>query len=106
MMKQVSVVARVRAVKGMEEKVRRECLALVAPSRSEQGCINYDLHQSADDPALLLFYENWTSREDLERHLETAHSLGFDERTEGMLDGPIEITLWEMISREAHDHGR
>jgi quinol monooxygenase YgiN len=98
MMKKVSVVARVRAVKGMEDKVRQECLALVAPSRRETGCINYDLHQSADDSTLLLFYENWTSLEDLERHLETAHSLRFDERTEGMLDGPVEITLWEMIS--------
>jgi quinol monooxygenase YgiN len=94
---QVSVVARVRAKRGMEEDVRRECLALVAPSRREKGCINYDLHQSADDPALFLFYENWTSREDLEKHLETAHALRFDERTEGMLAEPEEITLWEMI---------
>lgn len=97
-MKKVSVVARVKAVKGMEERVRQECLALVAPSRTDAGCINYDLHQSEDDPALLLFYENWTSKEDLDRHLDAAHSLRFDERTEGMLDGPVEITLWEMIS--------
>lgn len=97
-MKKVSVVARVKAVKGMEERVRQECLALVAPSRTDAGCINYDLHQSEDDPALLLFYENWTSKEDLDRHLDAGHSLRFDERTEGMLDGPVEITLWEMIS--------
>ncbi len=69
----------------------------VAPTRGEKGCINYDLHQSIDDPALFLFYENWESREDLERHLETAHALRFDERTEGMLAEPEEITLWEMI---------
>jgi quinol monooxygenase YgiN len=98
MKREVSVVARVRALEGMAERVREECLALVAPSRREKGCINYDLHQSADDPALFLFYENWTSREDLERHLETAHALRFDERTEGMLAEPEEITLWEMIS--------
>ncbi|HYY57771.1 MAG TPA: antibiotic biosynthesis monooxygenase [Pyrinomonadaceae bacterium] len=65
MKKQLSVVARVKAVKGMEEKVRRECLALVELSRLERGCINYDLHQSADDPSLFMFYENWMSREDL-----------------------------------------
>ena len=98
MTKKVSVVARVRAREGFEESVRRECLALVAPSRQEQGCINYDLHRSADDPALFLFYENWMSREDLEHHLETAHASLFDERTAGMLAEPEEITLWEMIS--------
>jgi quinol monooxygenase YgiN len=97
MMKKVSVTARVRAVKGMEDKVRRECLALVAPSRAERGCINYDLHQSADDASLFLFYENWESREDLDNHLTTAHALRFDSNTEGMLAEPEEITFWEMI---------
>jgi len=98
MMKKISVTARVRAVKGMENEVRRECLALVAPSRAERGCINYDLHQSADDAGLFLFYENWESREDLDTHLATAHALRFDERTEGMLAEPEEIMFWEMIS--------
>ena len=96
-MKKISVTARVRARKGSEAKVRRACLALVAPSRLEQGCINYDLHQAADDPCLFMFYENWESREDLERHLETAHALLFDEATDGMLAEPEEITFWEMI---------
>jgi quinol monooxygenase YgiN len=97
-MKNVSVVARVRARRGMEREVRRACLALVAPSRAEQGCINYDLHQSEDDPCLFMFYENWESREDLERHLATAHALLFDETTDGMLAEEEEITFWEMIS--------
>ncbi|HVG34715.1 MAG TPA: putative quinol monooxygenase [Pyrinomonadaceae bacterium] len=97
-MKKISVVARVRARPGKEAEVRLACLALVEPSRAEQGCINYDLHQSADDPRLFMFYENWESREDLERHLETAHALGFDETTDGMLAEPEEITFWEMIS--------
>ncbi|MDT4952203.1 MAG: hypothetical protein QOJ02_341 [Acidobacteriota bacterium] len=94
----VTVLARVRAKVGMEEQVKRECLTLVAPSRAEQGCLNYDLHQSADDPTLFIFYENWESLEDLERHLESSPSLQFDERTEGMLAEPEEITFLEMIS--------
>jgi quinol monooxygenase YgiN len=97
MSKRVTVLARVVAVRGFEAQVRRECLALVEPSRREQGCINYDLHQSADDPCVFLFYENWESREDLERHLESTHSLLFDARTEGMLAAPEEITFWEII---------
>jgi len=97
-MKKISVLARVRARPGMEREVRRACFALVEPSRQEQGCINYDLHQSADDPCLFMFYENWESREDLERHLETAHAHRFDETTDGMLAEEEEITFWEMIS--------
>jgi quinol monooxygenase YgiN len=96
--KKVTVIARARAKGGMQDKLRRECLALVAPSRREAGCINYDLHQSATDPSLFIFYENWASKEDLQRHLESAHARRFDEMTEGVLAEPEEITLWEMIS--------
>jgi quinol monooxygenase YgiN len=98
MSKKLTVLARVRAKREAVDEVKRECLALVAPSRAEEGCINYDLHQSADDNTLFVFYENWTSREALERHLEMAHSLLFDERTEGLLAEETEITFWEMIS--------
>ena len=98
--KRVTVTARVKAKGGMGEKVREECLALVAASRKERGCIIYDLHQSTEDPTLFMFYENWTSREELERHLETPHALRFDERTEGMLAEPEEITIWEMVNSE------
>lgn len=97
-MKRLSVTARVCALRGMEEQVRRACLALVEPSRRERGCINYDLHQSADDAGLFMFYENWESREDLERHLASAHALRFDVNTKGMLAEPEEITFWKMIS--------
>jgi quinol monooxygenase YgiN len=94
----LTVIARVRANEGMEDKVKQECLALVDPSRKEQGCLRYDLYQSTNDPTLFIFYENWESREDLERHLETPHSLLFDERTAGLLDEPEEITFCDMIS--------
>jgi quinol monooxygenase YgiN len=97
----LSVLARVHAREDAVERVKRECLALVAPSRAEEGCISYDLHQSLDDATLFVFYENWTSREALDRHLEMLHSLAFDERTEGLLAAEEEITFWEMISESA-----
>lgn len=99
--KRLSVLARVHAREDAVERVKQECLALVAPSRAEAGCINYDLHQSLEDATLFVFYENWTSREALDRHLEMPHSLAFDERTEGLLAAEEEITFWEMISESA-----
>jgi quinol monooxygenase YgiN len=99
--KKLTVLAHVHAQAEALEKVKQECLALVAPSRAEEGCINYDLHQSIDDPTLFVFYENWVSREALERHLLTPHSLAFDERTSGLLAAEAEITFWEMLSDSA-----
>lgn len=94
----VTVLARVNAKKGMEDQVRRECLALVAPSRADEGCIDYELYQSTDDSRVFIFFENWLSREDVDKHLETPHSLAFDRKTEGMLAGPEEIVFLKKIS--------
>lgn len=99
--KKLTVLAHVYATEEASERVKQECLALVAPSRAEEGCLNYDLHQSVKDKTLFVFYENWASREALERHLETAHSLRFDEQTRGLLAQETEITFWEMVSDSA-----
>ena len=59
-----------KAKPGKESQVRQELLSLVAPSRKDAGCLNYDLHQALDNPALFLFHENWTSKAHLDRHLQ------------------------------------
>jgi quinol monooxygenase YgiN len=96
--KKVTVVARVRAKEGMEEKVKQELLALVGPTRSEKGCINYDLHQSVENKSLFMFYENWMSKSDLDKHLEMPYMKSHMEKAVEILAGPGEITLWERIS--------
>jgi len=67
--KKVTVLALFKAKPGLEEEVKRELMALQGPTRSEEGCINYDLHQSKEDPSRFMFYENWKSQEDLDKHL-------------------------------------
>jgi quinol monooxygenase YgiN len=94
----VTVLALVKAKEGMEETVREELLSLVNPTRSEPGCMNYDLHQATEDKTLFMFYENWKSMEDLEKHRKTAHLRTFREKAGGLLEKPIEVTLFEMIS--------
>jgi quinol monooxygenase YgiN len=93
----VTVVARIKALPGLEEALRKELLALVAPTTRERGCISYDLHQSADDNALFMFYENWCSRADLDEHLEQPHLRAFLGRAAGLLAEPVDISLWEMV---------
>ena len=98
--KKVTVLARFKAKAGMEEQVEQEIMALVAPTRSEAGCINYDLHQAADDKGLFMLYENWVSKKDLDEHLEMPYLKSFLGKADQILAEPVEITLWEMISQE------
>ena len=68
--KSLTVIAQIKAKPGKESHVRQELLSLVAPSRKDAGCLNYDLHQALDNPALFLFHENWTSKAHLDAHLQ------------------------------------
>ena len=95
--KKVTVFALIKAKPGMEETVQQELLALVGPTRSEEGRITYDLHQSLDSKEQFRFYENWTSKELLDRHLQSAHVQRIIAKADQLLAEPPEIALWEML---------
>ena len=69
----LTAVARVRAVPGSEETVRDALIAMVAPTREEEGCIDYRLHAANDDPAVFYFVALWRSEADLDTHLAEPH---------------------------------
>lgn len=93
----VTVVAQIRAKDGMEEKVKQELLGLVGPTRSEKGCINYQLHQSFENKTLFMFYENWASKKDLDEHARAPHMKAHMKKALELFAEPPKITLWEMI---------
>jgi quinol monooxygenase YgiN len=73
----LTVVAEIKAKPGKEDDLRRALLALIEPTRKEDGYVQYDLHVHSSDPGRFLFYENWTSKEHLDRHLATPHLVKF-----------------------------
>ena len=54
-MKTITVVAAFQAKPGKENELRAALMGLLAPTRQEAGCVNYDLHASAENPAKFLF---------------------------------------------------
>ena len=95
--KSLTVVAQFKAKPGKESQVRQELLSLVAPSRRDAGCLNYDLHQALDNPALFLFHENWTSKALLDQHLQKPDLQAVLARLGQLVAEPPQITLWENI---------
>jgi len=71
--KTITVIATFQATPGREAELRNALIGLVAPTRQEAGCVNYDLHSSPEDPAKFLFYENWTGKTALDAHMVTPH---------------------------------
>ena len=94
----LTVVAQIKAKPGQEDQVRRELLSLVAPSRKDAGCLNYDLHQALDNPALFLFHENWASKAHLEQHLQKPDLKAVLARVGELVAEPPRITLWKKIA--------
>jgi quinol monooxygenase YgiN len=95
--KPLTVVAQIRAKPGKESAVRQELLSLVAPSRKDAGCLNYDLHQELESPALFLFHENWASKAHLDAHLQKPDLQAVLARVGQLVAEPPRITLWEKI---------
>ncbi len=92
-MSTLTIVADIRVRPDRVEQAKAELLKLVAPTRAEAGCLQYDLHQDNDDPAHFLFFENWETRELWRAHMESDHIAAFRAATEGAIES---VALSEM----------
>ena len=93
----LTVVAELNAAPGKESELREALLALIAPTRVEDGCVQYDLHESTDTPGQFVFYENWTSREHLDRPLASPHLAAVTPRCGELLAAPPRILTYTRI---------
>ena len=96
-MKTITVVATFEARPGKETELKQLLLGLLAPTRKEAGCLNYDLHISPDHPAKFLFHENWTSKELLDAHLKSPHLAALLPRVDELCAAFPDIQLWDKI---------
>lgn len=85
-MAKLTIVARIVAASDKVELVRGELEKLVPITRAEAGCLQYDLHQDNDDPAVFLFYENWESRDLWQAHMSAPHLQAYGQATAGAVE--------------------
>ena len=100
-MSRCTLIGTVVAKNETREELRRILSAMVAPTRAEAGCINYDFHVDAEDPNVFVFYENWKSRADLDAHMNTPHLAPLVGRLDELLARPVEMRFVEMLSEPA-----
>jgi quinol monooxygenase YgiN len=93
----IVVVARIKAKPDQIQRVAQELRALLAPTRAEAGCRNFDMHQSTGDPSLFLFHETWDSEAHLERHFQTPHLQHWLGIMDDLLAEPLEVTRWRRV---------
>jgi len=96
--KALTVIATFVARPGKAAELRAALTTLVAPTRDEEGCINYDLHAATDDPAKFLFHENWMSKAHLDAHLQSPHIKALLPRVDELCVASPEISTWEQFA--------
>lgn len=72
----IRVVVKVLVKDGMKAEFLKKAEGLVAESRKEKGCIEYNLVDSTLDNQLY-FIELWETKDDLKVHANAPHSLKY-----------------------------
>ncbi len=61
------------AKEGCEDKMRELLIAMVAPSKVEDGCIFYDIFAYENNPRKFMAVESWRDEVALDGHKASAH---------------------------------
>ncbi len=90
-MSELHVVATIPAKSGSEGTVRDALQTLVDATRGEDGCLAYDLYESASAPGTFVTVERWRGQEDLDAHMTTPHIATAFAAADGHLAGDVAI---------------
>lgn len=97
----IVLIARLKVKTNSVESAKRAALAIVADSRAEAGCINYDFHQAIDDETIFIWHETWQNKAAIEAHGASEHFKNFSRQIKDSVDEPLQITLTRMVSEKA-----
>ena len=84
-------IAKIASKPEYREKVLFELSKIIAPTWQENGCISYDMFIDNSNRCVFMFYENWASEQDLDRHMESSHVAQCFEIIDDMLES-VEVT--------------
>lgn len=88
------VVARARARAGAEEEMYSALCAIVEPTLTEDGCIEYTLCRGADDPSIFMTFERWRSKADIDEHMGQPYVRELFARVADLVAEPPEIVTY------------
>ena len=93
----VILTAQIKAIESEVDNVREALLSLVEPTRKEEGCIHYFLHQDKKDKTKFMFYEVWKDEAAFKAHGQTPHLKGLGEKLKGRTEKGGGVTFYELV---------
>ena len=90
-MSELHVVATIPAKPETTDAIRAALETLVAATRQEEGCISYDLYESAAAPGTFVTIERWVDQAAMDLHMQSPHIAEALAAADGALAGEIAI---------------
>ena len=94
----IVLIARLKVKADKVEETKTAALAIVEASRAEEGCINYDIHQSIEDGTLFFWHETWKSKAAIDEHFATPFFGEFFKTVEEVAAEPPQINLTRKLA--------
>lgn len=82
---EIVITAILQAHPGKEEALRQALDRVIPPSRVEEGCLIYTLHESVDAPGTFVFYEKYADETALATHIDSPHYQAYRQEAETLL---------------------
>jgi len=93
----IIVTATITAKKDKVDEVLSRLKEVKAATIKEEGYHEYRIHQLAENPTQILFYERWESLEHLEMHGKSEHFTKFADLTDILLDKTFDIKIYNEV---------
>jgi len=94
----LTVMALLVSKPGKEEILREALLEQIIKIYEEPGYIQFDLHQSIDDPSIFMLYEFWTDAKALQTHFEQDYTKKLVSQLDELLAAPLKA--WHLTKIE------
>lgn len=94
---EVRIVAEFNAAPGKADALRSVLATLIAPTRAEAGCLQYDLHADLADAGHLFFIERFVDVAAIEFHNATPYLKALGAKLEGLLAEPPRVTRMRQV---------
>jgi quinol monooxygenase YgiN len=93
--KMIVVTAKMKVKPDFKNQFMIETEPLIKHSRSEKGCLSYNLYTDIDDPNQLVMLEFWEDMDSLDSHMDSVHFKAFGNAIPKYLADEIDIFKYE-----------
>lgn len=87
----LSIIAVLKAKEGQQDNLKSALQALIAPTRHEEGCLDYALFQLQETPDVFYMRESWEGQEALDAHIALPHFQAFVQEMDALLAEPLQL---------------